>query len=90
MICDDEHAETLRLDLEVLHAVDAAHRSRQISTNMRYHILQNLFPPVCNRVASGRDFAECSTDPQRSSVMDRSSLLTGNRVTFSMHIRFPS
>lgn len=90
MICDDDHSEKLRLELDVLRAVDAAHRSHQISTSLRYHILQNLFPPVSDRDASDRDFTECSTEPQRNSVVDRSNLLNRHRPALSTHLRFPS
>jgi hypothetical protein len=45
----DEH-------LTILRAVDAAHKSRRISSKLRYQILQSLFPPLEHGPGSTHDF----------------------------------
>lgn len=53
----------LRSHLNALRAVDVAHQSGQISSMLRYHILQSLFPAVEDRKQNAIDFRTCHTCP---------------------------
>lgn len=50
----------LNLRLTVLRAVDRAHSNRQISSGMRYHILQSLFPAVEPLLSNAEHFLTAS------------------------------
>lgn len=51
--------------LIILRNVDSAHKCRKISANMRYEILQSLFPPVERNRSSNKDFCFYSADGRR-------------------------
>jgi hypothetical protein len=70
--------------LIILRNVDSAHKHRKISANMRYEILQSLFPPVERNGSSGKDFCFYSADGRRiesgaMSVPQRDDVVTVRR-----------
>lgn len=60
----------LKIHLGVLRAIDLAHRDGLISCNMRYEILQNLFPATDDRATNITDFRDCHSSPNPESVSD--------------------
>ena len=70
--------------LIILRNVDSAHKCRKISANMRYEILQSLFPPVERNGSSNKDFCFYSADGRRiendaTSVPQRDDVITIRR-----------